>query len=49
MFVKGDITKDKLVKRNWQGNIKCVFYHHDETIKHLFFQCKFVRSIWSII
>jgi len=26
-----------------------VFYHHDETIKHLFFQCRFARSIWSII
>jgi hypothetical protein len=23
--------------------------HHNETIKHLFFQCRFVRSIWSII
>jgi hypothetical protein len=26
-----------------------VFCHHDETIKHLFFQCRFARSIWSII
>jgi hypothetical protein len=27
----------------------CVFCHHEETIKHLFFHCKFARSIWSII
>jgi hypothetical protein len=27
----------------------CVFCHQDETIKHLFFQCRFARSIWSII
>jgi hypothetical protein len=26
-----------------------VFYHEDETIKHLFFQCRFARSTWSII
>jgi hypothetical protein len=38
------LTKDDLVKRNW-----CVFCHHDETIKHLFFPCHFARFIWSII
>jgi hypothetical protein len=43
------LTKDNLAKRNWHGCKKCVFYHHDETIKHLFFQCQFARSIWSII
>ena len=25
------------------------FCHHDETIKHLFFQCKLARSIRSVI
>ena len=43
------LTKDNLAKRNWHGSKKCVFCHHDETIKHLFFQCKFARSIWSTI
>ena len=43
------LTKDNLVKRNWHGSTKCVFCHQDETIKHLFFQCKFARSIWSVI
>jgi hypothetical protein len=33
------LTKDNLVKRNWQGSKKCVFCLHDETINHLFFQC----------
>ena len=42
------LTKDNLIKRNWHGNPGCVFCHHDETIKHLFFQYSFVRSIWSI-
>jgi hypothetical protein len=43
------LTKDTLAKRNWQGTKKCVFGHHDETIKHLFFQYHFARFIWSII
>jgi hypothetical protein len=30
------LIKDYLVRRNWQGSTKCVFYHEDETIKHLF-------------
>jgi hypothetical protein len=30
--------------------VKGVFFcHHDETIKHLFFQCRFARTIWSVI
>lgn len=40
------LTKDNLIKRNWHGSPQCVSCHHDETIKHLFFQCKLARSIW---
>ena len=43
------LTKDNLVKRNWQGSTKCVSCSHDETIKHLFFTCNVTRSIWSAI
>jgi hypothetical protein len=43
------LTKDNLAKRNWHGSKKCVFCNQDETIKHLFFNCHFARSIWSII
>jgi hypothetical protein len=44
------LTKDNLfIKRNWHESKTCVFCTHDETIKHLFFQCNFVRSIWSVI
>jgi hypothetical protein len=39
------LTKVNLVKRNWQGSKRSVFCHHDETIKHFFFGCKFSRSI----
>jgi hypothetical protein len=43
------LTKDNLAKRNWHGSKMCCFCHKDETIKHLFFECHFVCSIWSII
>ena len=43
------LTKDYLAKRNWHGSKKCLFCHKDETIKHLFLECKFASSIWSII
>jgi hypothetical protein len=43
------LIKDNLAKRNWNESRTCVFSHQDETIKHLFFQCRFARSIWSVI
>jgi hypothetical protein len=29
--------------------MQSVFCYQDETINHLFFQCRFARSIWSLI
>jgi hypothetical protein len=46
------VTKDNLIKWNWHGSSSCVFCTRgtrDETIKHLFFQCSFACSIWSVI
>ena len=43
------LTKDNFAKCNGHGSKKNVFCHHDETIKHLFFRCKFARCIWSAI
>jgi hypothetical protein len=43
------LTKYNLAKRNWHGNSRCVFCHQGESIKHLFFQYRFARSIWWII
>ena len=43
------LTKDNLVRRNWHGSTKCMFCSEQETIKHLFFECSFARSIWSTI
>jgi hypothetical protein len=43
------LIKDNLIKRNWHESKSSIFCSHDETIKHLFFQCNFARSIWSVI
>ncbi|WVZ62946.1 hypothetical protein U9M48_012634, partial [Paspalum notatum var. saurae] len=34
------LTKDNLAKRNWQGSLTCASCHKDETITHLFFECR---------
>jgi hypothetical protein len=41
----GVLTKDNLAKQNWHGSKICVFFNQNKTIKHLFFQCWFARSI----
>jgi hypothetical protein len=48
LYKKVILTKDKLVKRNWHGDIKCFFYQ-EETIHHLFISCPFTQMIWRII
>ena len=40
------LTEDNLVKSNCEGSTKCVFCPQDESIKHLFFQCRVARTIW---
>jgi hypothetical protein len=42
------LTKDILIRQSWQGSKTCVFWSNDETIKHLFFECNFARSICSV-
>lgn len=41
------LTKDNLVRRNWNGSKKCVFCSHNETIQHLFFDCHFAKFLWE--
>jgi hypothetical protein len=48
-LVKGNIlTKDNLIKRNWNGNKKCGFCNADESIQHLFIECHFDRHMWRL-
>ena len=43
------LTKDNLIKRNWNGNTKCCFCDQDETIRHFFITCPLARVIWRIV
>jgi hypothetical protein len=43
------LTKDNLLKRNWNGNESCCFCNSKEFIQHLFFECPLAKIIWRII
>jgi hypothetical protein len=43
------LTKDNLVKRNWNGHESCCFCDNKESIQHLFFDCPLAKIIWRII
>ena len=43
------LTKDNLARRNWQGSQKCCFCHENETIQHLFFDCRLSKMVWSMV
>jgi hypothetical protein len=39
------LTKDNLVKRNWNGSTKCCFCDSMETVRHLFISCPFAHYL----
>ncbi|WVZ93145.1 LOW QUALITY PROTEIN: hypothetical protein U9M48_039151 [Paspalum notatum var. saurae] len=41
------LTKDNLTKCNWQESLTYASCHKEQTINHLFFECRFARSVWS--
>ena len=43
------LTKDNLVRRQWQGDKKCCFCSSDESIQHLLFDCHFAKFMWRIV
>jgi hypothetical protein len=50
-FFKREIilTKDNLVKRNWNGDKSCCFCNKPKTIQHLFFQCSHAKFLWRSV
>lgn len=42
------LTKDNLLRRKWKGDKRCAFCVMDESIAHLFFECKITNYVWSI-
>jgi len=43
------LTKDNLAKMNWTDSQKFGFCDSQETIKHLFFDCQYAKTIWNIV
>ena len=43
------LTKDNLIRRNWNGNKLCCFCSSDETIQHLFFDCHVAKLLWRVV
>jgi hypothetical protein len=43
------LTKDNLSRRRWNGCKNRCFCDSDETIKHLFLACPFVKVVWRIV
>ena len=43
------LTKDNLLKRNWQWNPSCYFCHEHESVVHLFFTCPLVKYVWILV
>ena len=43
------LTKDNLIKRQWNGCKQCVFCQSEETVEHLFISCSFTKNIWRLI
>jgi len=43
------LTKDNLLKRNWQGDPSCYFCTSNENIDHLFFLCPVAKVIWGTV
>jgi hypothetical protein len=39
------LTKDNLVRRNWNGDRKCCFCHSPESIQHLFLDCVYSKFL----
>ena len=43
------LTKDNLVKRQWEGDSTCCFCRFKETIQHLFIDCHVARFVWKSV
>ena len=43
------LTKDNLVRWNWNGSKHCCFCSSDETIQHLFIDCHVAKFLWRAV
>jgi hypothetical protein len=43
------LTKDTLLRRNWQREPSCYLCENPETLNHLFFECPIAKVILGVI
>jgi hypothetical protein len=43
------LTKENILKRNWQGNPDCYFCGAPESKDHLFFSCPIAKVAWDVV
>jgi hypothetical protein len=43
------LTKDNLIRRNWQGSEECYMCGDPGDINHLFFRCPVAKVVWGLI
>jgi hypothetical protein len=46
---KAILTKDNMIKRNWQGDPGCYFCGATESVDHLLFECPIAKFVWGAI
>ena len=49
MHMNGNYSYMIIAKRIWHGNQQYCFCHENETIQHLFFDCRFTKLVWATI
>ena len=43
------LTTNNLAGRNWNGHQGCCFCNNNESIQHLFFDCRLAKFIWRVV
>jgi hypothetical protein len=46
---KAVLTKDNMIRRNWQGSPACYFCGEPERNDHLFFSCPIAKVVWGVV
>lgn len=41
------LTKDNMIRRRWQGDPACYFFHMNESVSHLLFHCNIAKAAWA--
>jgi hypothetical protein len=43
------LTKDNMIRRNWQGSPYCYLCGDPESNNHLFFSCPIEKVVWGVV